>query len=69
VRHPLYLAEQLASLGIMLQFAQPWSGVVFLCGFALQWPRMLFEEHILSEAFPEYRAYAAKTPRLIPGWY
>lgn len=69
VRHPLYLAEQVASLGIMLQFAQPWSVVVFLFGFALQWPRMLFEECILAETFPEYRIYAAKTPRFIPGLY
>jgi len=68
VRHPLYLAEQVASLGIMLQFAQPWSAVVFLFGFALQWTRMLFEERILSEVFPEYRTYAARTARVFPGW-
>jgi protein-S-isoprenylcysteine O-methyltransferase Ste14 len=25
VRHPLYLTEQIAALGTMLQFNQPWS--------------------------------------------
>jgi protein-S-isoprenylcysteine O-methyltransferase Ste14 len=69
VRHPLYLAEQVASLGIMLQFAQPWSAIVFVAGVALQWPRMVFEERVLSETFPEYRTYASATARLIPGVY
>jgi protein-S-isoprenylcysteine O-methyltransferase Ste14 len=67
VRHPLYLTEQVASFGVMLQFAQPWSMTIFAVGFALQWSRMIFEERILSETFPEYRIYAASRARLVPG--
>jgi len=69
VRHPLYLAEQVSSFGVMLQFVQPWSALVFLFGVALQWPRMIFEERILAETFPEYRDYVARTWRIIPGIY
>jgi protein-S-isoprenylcysteine O-methyltransferase Ste14 len=33
---------------------------------AAQVVRMGFEERALAEAFPEYRAYAQRTPRLLP---
>jgi protein-S-isoprenylcysteine O-methyltransferase Ste14 len=69
VRHPLYLAELVATCGIMLQFRQPWSALVTLAVVAAQFPRMHFEEEILGETFPAYRAYKAKTARLIPGVY
>ncbi|MEJ1969256.1 MAG: methyltransferase [Rhizomicrobium sp.] len=69
IRHPLYLCEQVANLGIMWQFAQPWSGLVVAAAAALQFPRMYFEERILSQNLPAYAAYAARTARLIPGVY
>ena len=69
VRHPLYLAEQVATFGVMLQFAQPWGLLVALVSLAAQFPRMHYEEQVLRETFPEYRDYAARTPRLIPGVY
>jgi protein-S-isoprenylcysteine O-methyltransferase Ste14 len=69
VRHPLYLTEQVSSLGVMLQFAQPWAAIVFLAGLIMQCGRIVFEERIMSEAFPAYRTYAAATARLIPGVY
>lgn len=69
VRHPLYLAEQIAGLGVMLQFQQPWAIMVALLSLASQFPRMHYEERILAQTFPSYRAYADRTARLVPGVY
>lgn len=69
VRHPLYMAELIGSLGLMMQFQQPWSTVVAVVTFVVQFPRMDYEEQVLSKAFPEYRAYSARTARLLPGIY
>ncbi len=69
VRHPLYLAEQIAGLGVMLQFQQPWALLVALFSLLTQFPRMHYEEQILAETFPLYRDYAGRTARLVPGIY
>jgi protein-S-isoprenylcysteine O-methyltransferase Ste14 len=69
IRHPLYLAGLITSLGAMLHFEQPWAGIVILVNFAFQLLRMHFEEQVLTSAFPEYADYAAQTSRLIPGIY
>ncbi|MBI3565192.1 MAG: isoprenylcysteine carboxylmethyltransferase family protein [Elusimicrobia bacterium] len=70
VRHPLYLVEQLALLGVCLQYAQPWSALMLAAQFALQLARIRYEERVLAAAFPaEYPAYAARVARLIPGLY
>src|SRR5579862_6665955 len=69
VRHPLYLGEIVALLGVTLQY---WSVPALLllgllCAFQLQ--RMKNEERLLSQVFPEYRDYAARTAHLVPGLY
>ncbi|MBC8268518.1 MAG: isoprenylcysteine carboxylmethyltransferase family protein [Rhodospirillaceae bacterium] len=68
-RHPLYVAEELAVLGILVQFFT----LPFLCFFFLhilvQLRRIDNEERVLSRAFPEYAEYARTTDRLIPGMY
>jgi len=69
VRHPLYAAEFVASLGSALLFAQPWSLLITLAAFALQLRRMQFEEVILFQTYPEYGPYRAQTARLLPGIY
>jgi len=69
VRHPLYLAEQIATLGVMFQFAAPWSILVAAVSFAAQFPRMHFEEEVLKTTFPAYRDYMKRTARMIPGVY
>ncbi|MDE1925378.1 MAG: isoprenylcysteine carboxylmethyltransferase family protein [Patescibacteria group bacterium] len=66
VRHPLYVFEELAIIGIMLQFALPWSLVIVAIHVTAQLLRIRYEEKALLQAFPEYRAYAAATPRFIP---
>jgi protein-S-isoprenylcysteine O-methyltransferase Ste14 len=69
VRHPLYLSEQIITFGIMLQYKQPWAFLVFAVSLASQFPRMHYEEQVLSETFPAYRTYSKGTARLIPGIY
>jgi protein-S-isoprenylcysteine O-methyltransferase Ste14 len=69
VRHPLYVAEEIAAIGLFLQYASLWSALLFIAGLAFQLQRMRNEEQTLQETFPEYAAYAARTRRLIPGVY
>ena len=69
VRHPLYLFEAVASLGVLLQFLSLYTVIIFI-GFGLiQFQRMKNEEAVLEMAFPEYQDYKSKTARLIPGIY
>lgn len=69
VRHPLYLAEAVATLGALIAFLSPWALLLVAVQIALQIVRIHFEEKTLSETFPEYKDYAKKTWRLIPGIY
>lgn len=69
VRHPLYLGEQLALVGVALQYMSPVALALLALQFSFQLYRMGFEEQVLSENFPEYAAYKARTARLIPGIY
>jgi len=69
IRHPLYLAEEIAAIGLFLQHASRWSALLFIAHLLMQLQRMRNEERVLSETFPEYAAYAARTRRLIPGVY
>lgn len=69
VRHPLYLAEEIAILGvIVIHFSIPAVLLLFF-HIALQIQRMKNEEGILGEAFPNYAPYMARTSRLLPGIY
>jgi protein-S-isoprenylcysteine O-methyltransferase Ste14 len=69
VRHPLYLFEQLSLFGICLQYLQPWGLLIAIAGLGLQFPRMRYEEEILTRTFPEYQSYAKAVPLLVPGFY
>jgi protein-S-isoprenylcysteine O-methyltransferase Ste14 len=69
VRHPLYLAEELAVVGIFLQFLSPWTTIILAAQIAFQLRRMHNEEAVLGETFPEYAQYQVRTARLIPGIY
>lgn len=66
VRHPLYLGEQVALIGLMLQFFSYWAVALMAFQFTFQIYRMRYEERLLKRTFPEYGAYSAKTYRLIP---
>ena len=66
VRHPLYVVEQFGSVAMLMQFFGP-AAIAFTAGqIAVQVARTFFEEKILADTFPEYRAYQARTWRFIP---
>jgi protein-S-isoprenylcysteine O-methyltransferase Ste14 len=69
VRHPLYLAEEIAMVGVFLQFASVWTALLLLVQIAFQLRRMHNEELVLGAYFPGYAAYRQTTARLIPGIY
>jgi protein-S-isoprenylcysteine O-methyltransferase Ste14 len=62
-RHPLYAAEIITVFGLMLQYEQPWAALLGLAVIALQVTRSLFEERVLSEAFPVYAEYRRRVKR------
>jgi protein-S-isoprenylcysteine O-methyltransferase Ste14 len=68
VRHPLYLGELTAALGIVIG-AQRWAPALaaWLVCVGLQLVRTRYEERSLRAEFPEYAPYADRTKRLIPG--
>jgi protein-S-isoprenylcysteine O-methyltransferase Ste14 len=68
VRHPLYLGELVAALGIAAG-SRRWTialGAWAAC-LVLQVVRTHYEETTLRAEFPEYSTYAQGTKRLIPG--
>ena len=69
IRHPLYLAEAIATLGVVAQFRSPEALALVVVQFAIQIWRMREEEKVLEAAFPDYAAYRMRTARLIPGIY
>jgi len=69
VRHPLYLGEQLALIGVFLQYMSPVALALLALQFSFQIYRMGFEEQVLGDTFPEYADYKVRTARLIPGIY
>jgi protein-S-isoprenylcysteine O-methyltransferase Ste14 len=69
VRHPLYLAEELAIIGLSMQFFSAATAFVLAVQIAFQLRRMHNEETVLVESFPEYAAYRQRTARLLPGIY
>ncbi|MBV9375835.1 MAG: isoprenylcysteine carboxylmethyltransferase family protein [Alphaproteobacteria bacterium] len=69
IRHPLYLAEQLAVVGLAMQFSSWATALVLVVQIAFQLRRMHNEEAVLAESFPEYAAYRQRTARLVPGIY
>jgi protein-S-isoprenylcysteine O-methyltransferase Ste14 len=69
VRHPLYLAEEIAVLGIVVQVFSLPAVLLLTLHVAIQIRRMENEETVLKNAFPEYETYMVQTRRLIPGVY
>lgn len=69
VRHPLYLGELIAMLGLALTLG----GAIVLVGWlllvGLQCYRAVQEEALLGTALPEYDAYRRRTARVLPGLF
>ena len=66
VRHPVYVGEIGALLGLTIATAQIWAVAVLAAFVLAQVARMRMEEAALTEAFPQYREYALRTGRLLP---
>ncbi|MCX8571101.1 methyltransferase family protein [Aminobacter sp. MET-1] len=66
VRHPLYAAEALTAVGVVLAHWSPAALAMLIVWGVLQYRRAGNEEKVLAAAFPDYAVYAAKVPRLIP---
>jgi protein-S-isoprenylcysteine O-methyltransferase Ste14 len=69
IRHPLYLGEAIATIGVLLLYRIPAAFALVAIQFCLQLWRMREEEKVLVAAFPEYAEYRRRTARLIPGIY
>ncbi len=69
VRHPLYLAEEIALLGVFMQFRSWQAAAVLVAHLFIQLRRMDCEEDILAGMFPEYAEYQRRSYRLVPGLY
>jgi protein-S-isoprenylcysteine O-methyltransferase Ste14 len=66
VRHPLYLCEEISVLGIALAHLSIAALLIVVVQWIFQLRRMINEEKVIDAAFPEYAAYAAKTPKIFP---
>ena len=67
MRHPLYAAELVAVLGIVVGSGSWYAAGIGAIWIVLQIARARFEERVLLEAFPEYADYSARVPMLVPG--
>jgi protein-S-isoprenylcysteine O-methyltransferase Ste14 len=66
IKHPLYLAEEIAVLGVVLQFLTPVTVIIFVLHIGIQVTRILYEEDLLRRNCPEYSSYEASRWRLVP---
>jgi len=67
VRHPIYISELVALLGVVLVSPSVTNWIIWLCECGLQFARARAEEDLLA-ADPVYRAYRERVPyRLVPG--
>jgi protein-S-isoprenylcysteine O-methyltransferase Ste14 len=69
IRHPLYLAEEIATIGSVIQFLSIWTAMLLLVQIGCQIRRMSNEETVLMDIFPEYTRYKRTNARIIPGLY
>ncbi|WP_168219772.1 sterol desaturase family protein [Pseudotabrizicola formosa] len=67
VRHPLYAAELLMIVGILLSHGSVLAFGLGALWVTLQIRRAHYEEGILRATFPEYAEYARRVPMLVPG--
>jgi len=66
IKHPLYLAEEIAILGVVLQDLTAVTVIVLVLHIGVQVCRILYEEDLLRRNCPEYSSYEASRWRLIP---
>lgn len=66
-RNPLYLGSMLIAAGFAVAAGRLWLVILLVSLFlAIYWPVILSEETFLQSTFPDFAAYAAMVPRLLP---
>jgi protein-S-isoprenylcysteine O-methyltransferase Ste14 len=66
IRHPLYAAEEITVIGIVMA---KWSALALAVGvvhLALQLRRIHHEERVLRRTFVQYESYARRVPMIVP---
>jgi len=66
IKHPLYFAEEIVIVGVVLQYLTPVTVMILLLHIGVQVCRILYEEDLLRRNCPEYSSYEASRWRLIP---
>jgi protein-S-isoprenylcysteine O-methyltransferase Ste14 len=66
IKHPLYLAEEIAVAGVVLKNLTPVTVIVLVLHIGIQICRIYYEEDLLRRSCPEYSTYEASRWRLIP---
>lgn len=66
VRHPVYTGVLTTAVGWALLFPSWWTCLA--TGALVGWlsAKSRYEESLLRETYPDYAAYAARTPRFLP---
>jgi len=67
VRHPLYLVEEAAITGVLLQYIWFAALPFLVLHIFVQIRRIQLEEEVLRRTFPQYATYARYTPCILPG--
>jgi len=66
IKHPLYFAEEIVIVGVVLQYLTPVTVLVLVLHICVQVCRILYEEDLLRRTCPEYSSYEASRWRLVP---
>jgi protein-S-isoprenylcysteine O-methyltransferase Ste14 len=66
VRHPLYAAELITIVGVVMAHGTLSSVLVGAVWLLLQYQRARYEESALRTAFPAYEDYARRVPMMVP---
>lgn len=66
VRHPIYTSVLLLSLGIALLSGSVIKYALIIGLYALFYYKSQYEERYLRQKYPDYSAYAKRTPRFFP---
>jgi protein-S-isoprenylcysteine O-methyltransferase Ste14 len=66
IKHPLYLAEEIAVLGVVLKNLTPVTVILLVLHIGVQICRILYEEDLLRRNCPEYSSYEASRWRCVP---
>lgn len=66
IKHPLYLAEEIAVLGVVLKNPSLLTAALLVLHIGVQVWRIYYEEDLLRRNCPEYSSYEASRWRVVP---